>query len=267
LPSFRSGALPYFALVVSWSSTFWLLSTRWHSHGSPDTSLVFLIGGAGPLLCAVALTHLRETAAIRRDFWRRIFDPRLIPPRWLVIALLLHPAIVGAAMLVDLARGSGPAVVTFPEGGMPALLGLVFFTFWFGPLPEEIGWRGYALDRLQSRWSALQSSLVLGLVWACWHLPLFAIPGTFQHALGVNTPRFWIFLATMVPLSVLMTWVYNNARRSTLSAALVHFTGNLCGALVAKTAWLAGIELALLTICATVVVGVYGAKRLVIPDD
>jgi len=261
-PRFRSGAWTYFAFVLTWSAVFWLSSTIGSATRTPDTSLLFLVGGAGPLIGAILLTHLRETTETRRDFWRRIVDVRLLTPRWLCIALLLHPAIVAVALVVDFALRSTSPVLTLPAGGLSALLGLVFFTFWFGPLPEEIGWRGYALDRLQSHSSALRASVVLGLVWAAWHLPLFAVPGTFQHTIGVNNPRFWIFLASMVPLSVLMTWVYNNTRRSTLSAALVHFTGNLCGALVAKTAWLAGIELALLTLGAAVVVKVYGVRHL-----
>ena len=53
-----------------------------------------------------------------------------------------------------------------------------------GPLSEEIGWRGYALERLQTRWNALTSSLIVGLVWALWHLPLFMMVGTSQYEFG-----------------------------------------------------------------------------------
>jgi membrane protease YdiL (CAAX protease family) len=85
----------------------------------------------------------------------------------------------------------------------------------FGPVPEELGWRGCALDRLQERDSALISSLIIGGTWALWHLPLFFIAGTYQHGLGVGTPAFWLFMVTKFPDSILMTWIYNNTRRST----------------------------------------------------
>jgi membrane protease YdiL (CAAX protease family) len=150
-----------------------------------------------------------------------------------------------------------------PElGSISAVFGLLFFTFWFGPLPEEIGWRGFALDRLQIRMSALRASLVLGLVWSLWHVPLFFVPGSFQADLGPGSPRFWIFLAGLIPLSVLMTWVYNNASRSTLSAVLMHFSGNLCGALFTKTDRVAALELALLVLAAALVSLGWGARHL-----
>lgn len=75
-------------------------------------------------------------------------------------------------------------------GSVSVALGLVFFTFWFGPLPEELGWRGFALDRLQRRTTALRASLILGTLWALWHLPLFYMPGTYQAGLGAGTARF-----------------------------------------------------------------------------
>jgi len=250
---FRTGATAYLVAVLVWSTSFWLLSTH-VSDAAPEDSLVFLLGGAGPLLVALALTHLCEDGATRRDFWLRIVDPRRMSARWLGVALLLHPLIVALAVLVEHLVGGGWPSVRVPSGGVSAVAAFVFFTFWFGPLPEEIGWRGFALDRLQRRLSPLSASLVLGTVWAGWHLPLFAVPGTFQYAMGANNARFWIFMASMVPLSVLITWVYNHSRRSTLSAALVHFSGNLCGAMVAKSTRLAAIELALLTAGAALVV-------------
>ena len=168
------------------------------------------------------------------------------------MALLLHPAIVLLAVLVDWVLGASVPTLKLPSGGAFGLLSLAFFTLWFGPLPEEIGWRGFAQDRLQARWSPLQASVVIGLVWALWHVPLFFVPGTFQYQLGWHSPRFWIFSASLIPLSIVMTWVYNRAGRSTLAAALIHFSGNLCGALLPKNTRLALLELILLNAVAFV---------------
>jgi membrane protease YdiL (CAAX protease family) len=258
----KSGAGVYFAIALGWSFAFWAAAGFSTGIEKPPGSLLFLIGGAGPLLAALALTHLREARPLQRDFWLRVVDLRRIGWVWLAAALLTHPALVALALVADLALGGAapPPVAAFEHPLV--LLELVFFVFWFGPLPEEMGWRGFALDRLQLRMNALRSSLVLGAVWAIWHVPLFLIPGTFQNGLGFATPRFWVFLATLLPLSVLITWIYNNTRRSTLAAVLVHFSGNLAGALLEKSFRFATFELVCLAMAALAIVLVFGPERL-----
>lgn len=249
-------------LALGWSWLFWGAAIRRDAGGSPMDSPLFLIGGAGPPLAAVALTQLRETAAVRRDFWVRVFDPRRLRGPWWAAALLLHPALVGLAFAVDVALG-GALPTPEPEArSLPALLGLLFFVFWFGPLPEELGWRGFALDRLQARMGALAASLVLGSVWALWHVPLFLVPGTYQAGLEPGSLRSGVFFLSMIPLSVLITWVYNNTRRSTLSAVLIHYSGNLSGMLFVKPDRVALLECAFLVLAAAGVAIGWGPARL-----
>lgn len=243
----RTGAAPYFALALGWSWAFWMLHAA-RGTGNPAVSPLFLLGGAGPLLAALALTHLRDAPPVRREFWLRIVDPRRIRGAWWAVALLLHPAIVALAFASDAALGGALPKPRIEHASLGAVATLVFFVFWFGPLPEEIGWRGYAQERLRARMTPLVASLVLGSVWALWHVPLFFVPDTFQAGLGFGSPRSWIFLLSMVPLSVLITWVWEKTRRSTLSAALVHFSGNLCGALLPKSDRVAALELAWLCV-------------------
>jgi membrane protease YdiL (CAAX protease family) len=101
-----------------------------------------------------------------------------------------------------------------------AQLGIFLPLLVLGPLSEEIGWRGYALGRLQTRWNALTSSLIVGLVWALWHLPLFMMVGSSYHELGLP---FISFLAGIMANSVLYTWLYNNTKQSIWSAILLHW--------------------------------------------
>lgn len=271
---YRSGATSYFVFALGCSTVFWAAAILCGDADHSPTSLLFLLGGAGPLIAAVALTWLRETRKTQRDFLIRIIDIRRIGWRWLCIALLFPPALLSVAILLDITLGSAlPLDAGQPQGWALALdadqpksfgtiIGVVFFTFWFGPLPEEIGWRGFALDRLQYRMSALTSSLLLGTIWAIWHLPMFYIQGTYQYDVGVGTIRFWLFLVHFLPLSVLMTWIYNSTRRSTLSAVLVHFSGNLCVALLPTTERMAGFELLVLLSTALVITMVYGRTHL-----
>jgi membrane protease YdiL (CAAX protease family) len=104
-----------------------------------------------------------------------------------------------------------------------ASLGWVFL---LGPLLEEPGWRGYALDRLQTLGSAFTASVILGLLWAAWHLPQFFIPGSYHHTLGFWTLAFWLFVLTAISISVLITWIYRYNERSVFAAILLHASVN-----------------------------------------
>jgi uncharacterized protein len=101
-----------------------------------------------------------------------------------------------------------------------------------GPIPEELGWRGFALDRLQARMNPLAASVTLGLSWSLWHLPLFWVLGTTQAGLGSNTLDYWLFLLNPIALSALFAWVYNQTGGSILSAILMHFSFNVTASLL-----------------------------------
>ncbi len=101
----------------------------------------------------------------------------------------------------------------------------------YGPLPEELGWRGYALDRLQRRHGALSSSLILGVVWSVWHLPMFFIYSSLMaEVFPLWSLSFWLAMGPgILATSIIMTWIYNNTRRSILGAVLLHFMMNFTG--------------------------------------
>ena len=143
------------------------------------------------------------------------------------------------------------------------ILPFAIFILIFGPLPEELGWRGYALDGLQARYNALISSLILGLIWALWHVPLFFMNGTWQHdKLGFATVDFWTFVFGTVIISILFTWIYNNTNRSTLSAILFHFVINFSGELFSPTEMARLYNLILVTVFSMIVVTIYGHETL-----
>ena len=108
---------------------------------------------------------------------------------------------------------------------MPLLGIAVFLAFHIVPgsaLGEEIGWRGYVLPRLQSKMSALSAALIIGPIWALWHLPLWLTgePG--------RTPTLYAgFVVSVIALSVVLTWVYNSTGGSLLFVVLLHATYNL----------------------------------------
>jgi membrane protease YdiL (CAAX protease family) len=145
---------------------------------------------------------------------------------WLAVVLLL-PLIVGAAAigLYILSTGHGPALgmLSQPIMILPAFL-MIFFLQ--GPVPEEFGWRGYLLDRFQARWSPLVASLLMGIIWAVWHLPSWFMDGTYQ-----SFAPFWAFTIFDVAVTVLFTWIYNHTRGNLFLALLFHTMINLANSL------------------------------------
>jgi membrane protease YdiL (CAAX protease family) len=137
----------------------------------------------------------------------------------------------------------GPAAFSFAVAGVYALLGgswaaaapaalregplmllplfLMILTLTDG-LGEELGWRGFALPRLLTRYNALAASLILGVLWALWHLPLVWTVGASMYQQPV-----WLFLLDILAKSVLFTWVFLHTRGSVLLAMLLHGATNL----------------------------------------
>jgi uncharacterized protein len=100
--------------------------------------------------------------------------------------------------------------------------------FIFGAL-EEPGWRGHAQEGLQRRVPAGAASLIIGVVWAVWHVPLFFIEGIYQANLGAGTAAFWSFLLVLVATAPVYAWLFNGAGKATFAPVLAHGLGNVIG--------------------------------------
>jgi membrane protease YdiL (CAAX protease family) len=141
---------------------------------------------------------------------------------------------------------------------------MLFMLLLMGPLAEEFGWRGYALDQLQSKWSALVSNLTLGVFWFVWHFPLFFMIGMLQQELGFGSLAFWAYGAFCLALSILIAWVYNNNGRSILAAILLHFMSNATTTVLGPISDRTNIfAIGILVVAAIVVVLVCGERTLI----
>ena len=176
--------------------------------------VLFMIGGFAPSIVGVVLARLRGGKEELRRLMKKLIDVRL-GARWYV-------AIVATVALTTLSQiGLNRLLGNRFDFGLfvaqlPSLLPLIVI----GPLSEELGWRGFLLSRLQAKLGALYSSIVVGIAWAVWHLPLFAIPGTSQRELGLP---FFGFLIGLVAISIIMTWFHNNTRGSVWTAVVFHW--------------------------------------------
>lgn len=219
---------PFFALAFAFT---WLVClpgvlATWgrFSFPVPDLALAAL-AQFGPSLAALVLVAHQDGGDGVKRLLKRALHFR-IPLPWLLATLVVPLVLTGSALALNVATGGKPPALDLlaqPVAIVPTFL-LIFLLQ--GPVPEEFGWRGYALDRLQARWNALSASLVLGAIWAVWHLPTFFMDGVSQTFLPL-----WPYLLSVVAFSVLMTWLYNNTGRDLLVALLFHTMINLSIAL------------------------------------
>jgi len=91
-----------------------------------------------------------------------------------------------------------------------------------GPLFEEPGWRGFALPRLQPLHGPLVGTLILGLLWALWHLPEFLVPSWAESSGGRSFLAMIKFVAAASAFAIVITWVFNHTKGSVFTAILVH---------------------------------------------
>lgn len=223
-------------------------------------------GGMMPALVTLVLLYLCFSRQQRREYWLRLMGLKRIHKAWYFVILLIVPALTAVGIISDLLLGGAGAE---PEAAANLILNpfslipFAIFTLLFGPLPEEMAWRGCALDSLQIKWNALTASLILGTLWTLWHLPLFFIENTYQYGLGVGTPQFWLYMLDKIPQSVLMTWIYNNNQRSTASAVLFHFMVNFVGELFDLTLRAETIYISAWWIAVLIVIVIWNPQKLV----
>jgi uncharacterized protein len=193
----------------------------------PAFRLLYLLGVFGPLVGAAWVVH-RGGYIYRRDFLRRVWDPRRIPAMWwlALVGVAAGPAVLGAA--VAAMTGATAAVPDYSVGFVGAV---VTFAMVAG-LAEEPGWRGAASDAWQDRTRPVRAALGIGAFWALWHLPLHFVEGSYQHSVGFGSVRFWLTNLALVQLGVLFLWLANGARGSILVAILAHAGFNAAGQLV-----------------------------------
>jgi membrane protease YdiL (CAAX protease family) len=189
----------------------------------PTPLLALAIAAAtflGPTLSAFIMTGVTEGRIGIRRLLRRYVLWR-VGLRWYLFVLLVIPAIeVLGAIVVPGVLGSFQGltlslVLTYPVAFVSTfILG--------GPLGEEPGWRGFALPRLQPLHGPLVGSIILGILWACWHLPLFW-SGVWTPP---TVPNIVMFVLMITALTIIMTWVFNNAKGSLLITMLMHASFN-----------------------------------------
>ena len=216
----RYQLLIYFGACLTFTWPLQLLLVRAGAHSDlgagPSVLVPLAVTGCGPSLAAIAVTawllgwgDVRQLLAQVRS-WR-------IHPGWYVFALVV-PTIILLA---------GDALFAAYTHMMPTDWRWIQLPPWpvavaafVPPLGEELGWRAFALPRLQRRTGALGAALIIGVIWGAWHLPLFLFP-------EMPLADYPFFFAQVVAASIIMTWLYNSTGGHLCITLVAHLMLNL----------------------------------------
>jgi membrane protease YdiL (CAAX protease family) len=207
----------FFALVYGLSAPFWILSTQISHSGLPDNLPLTDIGAVLTPTIAAAILRYREAGALGViGLLRRTFDYRRIQNiRWLVAAVVIFPLLYLATYVAMRTMD-----YTFPAvwNPSPSIVG-VFLLFFVAAAAEELGYTAYETDALQSRMTALNAALVIGPLWALWHLPSMLVIGQSKELIVWG-------LCVTVAIRILNVWIYNNVGASVFAIILMHTIAN-----------------------------------------
>jgi hypothetical protein len=188
--------------------------------------IFFLLAAFGASLAGIILTAIVSGKEGLKKMFRRLFIWRVGVGWWAfailalgimyLVGLLLSTAVTGSPFELSLNQ---PLFMIFPM--------IIMQFFMDSGLGEELGWRGFLLPRIQARYNALISSIIVGMTWGLWHLPLFLVPSVpplyeIAQVYGVVPSLLGFSIFFTVPWAILYTWLYNNTKGSLLIAGVFH---------------------------------------------
>jgi membrane protease YdiL (CAAX protease family) len=175
-----------------------------------------ITAGLGPFVAALAVVSFEAGGRGRYALLGQLLRWR-VPVGWYAVALLGPVVLALAAYGLWVATGGSPppaeALAQWP-------LVPVFFVYILlagGGVDEELGWRGFALPRLQDRYGPLIASAVLGVFWAGWHIPAWFTVGSGQDVLS-----FPVFVVSVIGAAIIFTWLYNSTGGALLLVIIFH---------------------------------------------
>lgn len=218
----RQPLISFFVIAFAWTWAFVIVFLILFP--LPDILVRTTPGDFGPLIAALVMSAVVAGRAGVVQLLKRMVQWR-VGLVWYAFAFIGIPLLYIASIAAvpgALASFKAPELTT-------VLLYPAFYVVLLaigGPLTEEPGWRGFALSRLQQRWGPLVGTVILGLMWAAWHLPNYFRPDWAAVNGGLSFSGIAVFAAAAVSMSTILTWAFNHTRGSVLIAILIHASLN-----------------------------------------
>jgi hypothetical protein len=252
-----SSANPLILLVLTlaWSWAWWGASIALGGTETAGGGLTWLVGGFGPTI-GVGFALLRGTPQYRSSFRHRLLKWNVPWIFWLAaVAFATGPKLIALAIAAVAGHSAHGDAIGLGEVPVTIVFSVIVVAI------EEPLWRGVALDAFRP--AVVRASLVIGFFWSLWHVPLFAVDGTFQEELGLGTLDFWVFSVGVVGLSVFLTWLVVSASGSILLAMFTHLLINLTGQLLPDDTTIRVLEMVVILLVAGVLLSMrrnWGAR-------
>lgn len=212
-----------FAYLISWTIWLPLILPKFGIDTLPVLPKYHhYLGSFGPMIAAIIVKYIYEGWQGIKNLLKRLLQWK-VNWVWYVIVLVVPVLLVVTAGYADQLINRQPFTMKgfssnaeFPQFGPVAYFLFNFFTFGIG---EETGWRGFALPALQKKFSALTSTLILTVGWACWHIPAFIYRPLYSQ---MDVAGIIGFFMSLLMGSVILTWLYNSTTGSLFIVAIFH---------------------------------------------
>jgi uncharacterized protein len=220
--------------LATYTAYFTIVLAGWSPFAMPGLACL-LVGGSAPTWVSLLLVGFACERSERAAFFKRL-RPGLIGARWWVVIVFIFPLVYALVLAVDTLAGGrlqgmdGLKTYLAQPGVIPLAL---VFAIVQAPIPEEFGWRGFALDPLMRRFGVIPGTILLGLLWGVWHLGLFFMPQMWHGQMGFRFAGFPTFIILSIGLALVMTWVHRNTGGSILAAILLHTFSNFSASALA----------------------------------
>ena len=245
----------FYLTVFALTWGFWILAILFKNNNAL-LFLFMLLGLIMPAVTAVVTVLTSKNDMLKADLKRKLIGFYRINPVYIIIPAAAFAIAVICSIGTSVLFGGSTAQFSFTDGfsfsigGTSALL-----TILLASVIEELGWRGYGEDAVGYYHNWFTESLIFGCVWACWHLPLFLVPGTYHYGLTEMGPLYVLnFLISAIPVDFLQTWVYVKNNRSMLATIIFHLFLNVMQEKIAMTPETKCIETLFVFLLAIIVV-------------
>lgn len=258
IPNYRYKPWIYFAATFIATYALWFagayLSFQDEKNGL--YMLFMFFGLLVPFLLSFFMIFTSKNSGLKRDFINRLINLRLIKPKMFPVFFLVMPLTVLISIFISLPFGGSVSQFqladgfSFSTGSVPTLVFLMLAACF-----EELGWRGYAFDSLQSRHTYFMASIIFSILWSLWHFPLIFVNHFYQYEIYHENIWYAVnFFVGIIPMGVFVSWICIKNGKSIPAAILFHFIVNICQEALTVTQTTKCIETLVITLVVAIII-------------